>query len=464
MEIELHNVRAFVRNATEAEHLWISEYLSWVDDKAWVRRWKGYGRSSADYVRLYDRVDDSYPAGFTRMLVKAATAHGFTCQVADARQRPTSARLPLPQGLRDYQVETCEAGLRRTRGVIWAATGAGKTQIAMGWVESVPLRWLFLVNQTQLGNQARDRYRSFCGADSGVIAEGVWKPDTAAHSLTVATFQSLYSKIKQPASSADYQLGVKYLESVQGVIIDECHVLPADSFRKVLEFTPEAYYRLGLSATPLARGDRKSMYLIGCLGSVIHRISAKTLIEAGVLARPIIRLRRHYQESDKKSWQAAYNEVIAKGKARNQLIVDMAELAAKPCIVFVRDLDQGQWLAKRLSKRGSLVEYVDGQTPTKQREAMVQRLERGETDILVASVVMNQGIDVPQLRSIVMAAGGSSTVATLQRVGRGMRRVPGKDTVEIWDVYDEGNKWLERHTRDRIASYDTEEYEYEVIG
>lgn len=463
MRLELHNVRAKVIEATEAEHLWIGEYLSWADDKAWVRRWKGYGRSSQDYVRLYNREDDSYPAGFTLMLRKAAEAHGFTVEVTDARQKPAYAPLPLPPGLRDYQVETCTTGLRRTRGVVWAATGAGKTQIAMGWVESTPLRWLFLVNQTQLGLQARDRYRAFCGQEAGVIAEGMWKPDGGAHGLTVATFQSLHSKLKQPASSPEYQMVTNFLESIQGVIVDECHVLPADSFRKALDHMPEAYYRLGLSATPLSRGDRKSMYMIGCLGSVIQRISARVLIEAGILAKPIIRFKTHHQESEKKTWKGAYNEIVVKGRSRNQLICKMAELAAKPCIVFVKDLDQGMWLAKALTKGGQLVEYVDGKTPTKQRQAMVQRLEFGETDILVASVVMNQGIDVPQLRSLVIAAGGSSTIAALQRVGRGMRRVPGKDTVEVWDVKDTGNKWLQNHTRDRINSYETEEYEIEYL-
>lgn len=464
MIVELQNVRAYVRNATEAEHLWLSDYLSWADDKAWVRKWKGYGKSSADYVRLYDRVDDSYPAGFTRMMAKAAEGHGFTVQVVDGRIKPNALSLPLPAGLRDYQVETCNIGLKRTRGVVWAATGAGKTQVAMGWVESTPIRWLFLVNQTQLGLQARDRYRAFCGQDAGVIAEGEWKPDNAAHGLTVATFQSLYAKLKQDSSMPDHKLAVAFLAGIEGVIVDECHVLPADSFRKVLDYCP-AYYRLGLSATPLSRGDRKSMYLIGCLGSVVHRIPAKTLIDAGVLAKPIIRFKAHHQESERTTWQGAYNEIIGKGgkSPRNVLVCKLAELAAKPCIVFVKDLDQGMWLAKALTRGGQPVEYVDGKTPTKQRQAMVTRLERGDTDILVASVVMNQGIDVPQLRSIVNAAGGSSTIATLQKVGRAMRRVPGKDTVEIWDIKDTGNKWLERHTRERIASYETEDYDIEFI-
>lgn len=466
MIIELHNIRAKVVSALDEEHRWVTDFLSWADDKAWIRKWKGYNKSANDFIRLYSRVDDTYPAGFTGMLVKAAKEAGHTVVIVDKRVRPgtldgTQAtgtwRLPLPPGLRDYQVEAVEACVKRTRGVVWAATGAGKTQVAMGLVESVPVRWLFLVNQTQLGLQARDRFRQFSGMEAGVIAEGEWNEGTV---FTVATFQTLYAKLKK--GGADGDKAIKFLESVEGVIVDEAHVLPADSFRKVLESCP-AYYRLGLSATPLSRGDRKGMHLIGCLGSVIYRISAKTLIEAKILAKPIIKLKPHHQESDKATWQGAYSEIVAKGKERNKLICTMADLAAKPAVVFFKDLTQGKLLEKALTKMGHKVEYVDGTTPTAVRQAMVTRLERGDTDILVASVVMNQGIDVPELRAVVMAAGGASVIATLQRVGRGMRRTPTKDTFEVWDVKDTGNKWTAKHAKERLAAYASEEYEVEEL-
>ncbi len=433
MIIELYNVRARVLNATEPEHLWITDYLSWEDDSVFHRRRQGYKGSS--YIRLYNRVDDTFPAGFTRMLARAATAHGFQVQVQDARVVPCSraAMLPLPTGLRDYQVAATNEAARRTRGVVWAATGSGKTMIAMGLVESIPVRWLFLVNQTQLGLQARDRYQQFCGQASGVIAEGKWEPDTSAHGLTVATFQSLYSKLKKGSSTYEGRDALQFLGSVEGVIVDEVHVLPADSFRHVIDLTAAAYWRIGLSATPLARHDKKSMYMIGCLGSVVHRIPPRQLIDAKVLAEPIIHMTLHEETSEAATWQGAYGDIVVRSKPRNTLVCQLAEAATKPCVIFFKAPKQGKMIAKALAKRGHKVEYVDGTTATPVRQAMVTRLERGDTDILVASVVMNQGIDIPNLRSIVLAAGGSSTIAALQRVGRGMRRVPGKDHVDIYD-------------------------------
>jgi len=461
MEVELHNVRARVVSATDDEHAWLTEFLSWPDDKAWVMRSRGI--RVPEYTRLYTRVDDTYPAGFTRMLVEAAKKAGHAIKVIDARTRPQTAHLPLPSYLRPYQVDAVTATTKRTRGVIWAATGSGKTQVAMGLVESIPARWLFLVNLTQLGLQARDRYRQFGGMEAGVVAEGKWTPDLSPHGLTVATFQTLHARFRRGGDPADRLEAEKFLASIEGVIVDEAHVLPADSFRGVIDRMPNAYWRIGLSATPLLRGDRKSMHLVGCLGSVTYRIGAKILVEAGVLAKPNIRMVKHDEISDKKTWQGAYSELVCRSKSRNELVCRLAREAVKPCVVFVRSCDHGKLITKALTKAGVKTEYLDGGASTPERQAAVIRLERGDTDVIVATVIMNQGIDIPNLRSMVMAAGGASSIEALQRVGRGMRVVNGKTEVDVYDVYDTGNKWTERHSRARKRSYKIEEYDVEIV-
>lgn len=458
MIIELDNVFAKVVQATDAEHEYIGEYLSWSDESAFHRR--KYGYRGDGMIRLYNRIYDTYPAGFTRMLAKAASTHGFTAQVKDVRVMPAQPFNPPPDlsWLRDYQLSAVQDSIARTRGIIWAATGAGKTEIACGLVESVPINWLFVVHRTQLGLQARDRYKLRTGQDAGVIAEGEQDLHPGGHGLTVATFQTLYAGIKRQDP-----IILNWLNTVQGVIVDECHVLPADTFRAVLDHQPNAYWRIGLSGTPLARGDRKSMHLIGCLGSVICRISAKQLIDAGVLTPPTIRMVPCHQVGTKKTWAGVYTELISQSKVRNRLICDLAQKAVKPCVVFVKTLKQGRILEKTLQKRGEKVEYLDGNAHTSTRQNAVVRLERGDIDILVVTVIMNEGVDIPQLRSVVMAAGGASPIEALQRVGRGTRKVSGKTGFDVWDINDTGDKWTERHAKARIRAYGVEEYEVQEL-
>jgi superfamily II DNA or RNA helicase len=452
MIIEIGTIRSHVVDATEEEHSWLADFLAWPDDKLFMR--KNMGHQVGDgYVRLYNRVDDDFPAGMTRMVVKGARAAGYQVKLKDARVKPANPITPNLSWLRDYQVEAKDAAIKRTRGLIWAATGAGKTEIAVGIVESVPVPWLFLVHREQLARQAAERYTRRTGQQAGSIDDL-----GTGHSFTVCTFQGLWAALKRNDKRV-----VAWLATVGGLIVDECHVVPAATFKAVLDYVP-AYWRIGISGTPLARGDRKSMHIIGCLGPVINRISAQMLIDRGLLARPIIRMVRHDEESEKKTYAGAYNELVFRSKSRNRLVLDLITRAVRPTLVFVRLVKHGKALLKALLKRGVNAEYVDGGAVVAVREAAVRRLERGDTDVLITNVVMNEGVDFQELRSVVLAAAGASTIEVLQRVGRGMRVVPGKTTFEVWDVWDAGNKFTERHSKSRRRAYEVEDYTVEVVS
>jgi superfamily II DNA or RNA helicase len=125
----------------------------------------------------------------------------------------------------------------------------------------------------------------------------------------------------------------------------------------------------------------------------------------------------------------------------------------------VQQTKHGQSLCKTLHRAGTKVEYVDGGDDIEVRRAAVKRLVRGDIDVLICTVIFNEGIDIPLLQSVVIASGGASSIAAIQRVGRGMRKASGKDTFEVWDVRDQGNKWLERHTKARLKAYAIEAYE-----
>ena len=93
------------------------------------------------------------------------------------------------------------------------------------------------------------------------------------------------------------------------------------------------------------------------------------------------------------------------------------------------------------------------------RQAVARRLRRGDTQVVIASVIWQEGIDLPEVRSVVNAAGGRSVIAALQRLGRGMRVAAGKNEVELWDFRDSGHRWLSRHTKERLAAYLSEGFE-----
>lgn len=443
---------------TDAERGWLAEYLTFAG--------KRVGRQEPKRLCLFNAFSSSYPSGFDALVRKAAVADGIHIDWLDTRTPPcvidTAADLAW---LRDYQREAVDVAAERTRGILWLPTGAGKTEIMVGLVRALPCRWLALVHRSQLADDIASRFeRRSPGLTAGRVLGGRFEIPKDAM-LVAATYQSINAALE--AGGARARAATDLLTRAQGLLADECHVAPATTFNAVLMRTVNAHYRVGLSGTPLARGDARSQFAIAALGPIIKRIKPQLLIDQGVLANPTVRMVALKQESARKMWGAAYKELITKSTARNALVVKLAQRATKPAFVFVEQTEHGKTLTNLLMRAGVRAEFVWGSHSLTSRKSLIKRLELGHFDALVCSRVFNEGIDVPSLRSVVNAGGMKSVIATLQRLGRGMRVDrdlagnvrEGGGVFEVWDVLDKGNTWMQEHARIRRDAYLAEGYE-----
>ena len=455
MWIEVGCTTARVLRATDEEAAWLRDYMSFPDARA---RFRAFGPRE---VRMYDDLHASFPAGLVPLVRKDAPKEGFAVEVADrTAPAPVDPDANLAW-LRDYQRDAVRAVVTRRRGIIHLATGGGKTDVAVGVVRSVPTAgWLFLVHRTTLVHQAAERFSLRArehGVDlgePGVIGEGTWREGDV---LTCATFQSLAAALRNGGAHATRAR--ELLERVGGLIIDEAHCTPAEQFWRVAMGTTRAAYRVGLSGTPLARGDKRSVLAVAALGPVVYRLRAERLIDEGVLAKPTIRLVPVEQVSERVTWSGVYNELVVKSRVRNAAVVAAALRAEKPAFVFVQNIAHGRTLEKALLRSGVRTGFVWGGHSTDWRQSAVRSLVAGRVDVLVCSVVFQEGVDVPALRAVVVASGGRSVIAALQRIGRGMRverdaaGAVTKASFEVWDFADRGHGWLERHARERRQAY-----------
>lgn len=444
MLIKLTNTHALVVSAKDHDRSWLSDYLSF--------RTKG-SRGREEVHSLYNSIGAVFPSGMIEAVQAQAKHDRIRVDVVDTRKAPCAAdKFALLDWLRDYQTAAIDVARTKHRGVYHHVTGAGKTEVIVGLTELYDCPWLIIVHRKELLHQTAERFAMRTGELVGKIGDGVLKPGR----VTIAMFQTLVSLIKTPKWK-------RWLESRQGLIVDECHVLPASTFYRVAQACTAAHFRYGFSGTPFARGDRKSVYTWGALGPIIHEVRAPELIDAGVLARPQVRMVPVMQLIHAKTWAEVYRIGIVESPTRNAAVISVARAAAKPCLLFVQHIEHGKTLCKELARLGEQVEFVWGTHKTPIRRAAIRRLVHGDIDILICNVIFQEGVDIPELQSVVVGSGGKSTIMVLQYVGRGMRKRDRngsvtKEEVEIYDFLDRGNRWLQRHAKARLKAYATEKY------
>ncbi len=457
MRVEVDCATARVVEGTPDERRWLREYLTFEDPQARFH-------NGDPLIELVNPVDDSFPSGFAGKVRKAAATRThpsgrldpIEVELVDVRTRPPP-RVPVDLSwLRPYQQQAVEAALTRTRGIIQMPTGAGKSVAAAAIIASVPeAKWLVLVPQSDLLEQFAKHLRERLGEEPGLIGDGHWNPQR----VTVATFQTLSRRMSKQRDQATYA----FMRSVQGMIVDEAHSVAAGTFSFVTSKATNAFYRLGISATPLDRSDRKSIFVLGQFGGIIHKVTSAELRAQGYLAEATIRMARLEQGCGAPTWQGVYGECVVRSKPRNALVAEMAARVAKPALVFVSQVKQGKVLMPLLKAKGLKAEFVWGEDDTDGRRTAIKALVEGRLDVIVASNVFAQGVDIPSLAGIVNAAAGMSVILTLQRLGRGTRITESKRRFEVWDVLDDGNRHLAKHGRQRLDVYENEGFVVERL-
>jgi superfamily II DNA or RNA helicase len=132
------------------------------------------------------------------------------------------------------------------------------------------------------------------------------------------------------------------------------------------------------------------------------------------------------------------------------MIVDTArELVATGHKVYihVERIEHGEILAVMFDD----VSFIHGATPKKERDETIARFAGTEVNCLV-STLLGEGVDIPSMTAIIMAGGLKTQVGVVQKVGRALRKSPGKKEAVVVDFRDKG-PFLARHFQARMDVY-----------
>jgi superfamily II DNA or RNA helicase len=248
-------------------------------------------------------------------------------------------------------------------------------------------------------------------------------------------------------------------------VFDECHHLPTDFSRVIAEFSI-APFRLGLSATP-ERSDGKHADLDLLIGPEVYRKTAEelaghTLAEYELLQirvtlsdserdryDELIKIRNEFLQQSKiflgtlKGWQrfvsasarskAGRRAMLAHREARGiafgtegklrVLETLLADHYGDRSLIFTDD----NAMVYRISQ-DLLIPAITHKTSVKERHEILAKFRSGEYGTVVASRVLNEGVDVPEASVAIVLSGTGSTREHIQRLGRILRKgsVPGK--------------------------------------
>lgn len=132
----------------------------------------------------------------------------------------------------------------------------------------------------------------------------------------------------------------------------------------------------------------------------------------------------------------------------------MLELGRKPLVLF-RDLKHGRIIEELLPK-DSKYKMITGALSLDEREQIKADFKDGKLDLLLASSVFDQGVDLPGLDALVLAGGGKSTAKSLQRIGRVIRAAPGKKDALVLETWDQCH-FVKKHSQMRKDAYGWED-------
>lgn len=402
---------------------------AWIDFATWDDRIERFRVPAIDYPHLLVSLERD-----GRSVVDKAKAFDSLDLNADLKLTPYPHQ---QEALSAWQ----SAG---GRGVVVLPTAAGKTYLALLAVHATQQSVLICVPTLDLMHQWYERLlKAFPNAKVGLLGGG--SRDRAP--ILVSTYDSAAIH----AETLGNQFGL--------LIFDECHHLPSDFNRVIAEYAI-APYRLGLTATP-ERSDGRHTDLEHLIGPEVYRKSAADLsgkaladyeiVTIEVKLKPeerdrytaLIKTRNDFLRDSKiglgslQGWQRfvqmsarsqrGRQAMLAHRKAKQialgtdgklRVLADLLERHhPESVLIFTND----NATVYRISQQ-FLIPAITHQTPVKERHDILTRFREGTYQTLVVSHVLNEGVDVPEVKIAILLSGTGSTREYVQRLGRILRR------------------------------------------
>jgi len=425
--------------------------------------------------RLFNKRSLAFPTGLFNLFREAAADHRIAVKVVDMRARPNlGTPIPLKEiVLRDYQIEAADIAIKKQRGMVHAATGSGKTEIIAELIGRLNIPTLVLIHKQDIFHQLVTRLSNRLGVPIGKMGCGIVYPQNITVGMIQTVHRSYGGTLKGMKDVDEDDTVIpkpeiirQFVERAECVIIDECHHVSSEIYNVVMRKCEKAFYRYGFSASPW-REDNADLLLDAHTGSRCVSLSASELIRRGYLAKPTIYLCEfNHGRPSAFGYAHMYDQQVVKNSFRNKLIIQavLKALASKKSVLIaVTRIEHGQILEAMLKECvPGKIRFASGKIDSAERKQILKDLDAKKLDVVIATTVFGEGIDVPSLDVLINAKANQSSIESLQLVGRALRKTATKHNVTVVDIYDDHCKYLGKHSKKRLEIYKSEP-EFDIV-
>ena len=416
----------------------LKEELNFANSEFFIK--KKIGKSTWGTQRFFKCIEETeydiiIPRGFIGRILRFCKQHNIDFEFLDNREKQNPVDFTNNLSLRPHQHIASEAISQKDLGVISSPPGSGKTVIGLKIIADKQQPSLIIVHRKQLLEQWIERIQTFLGIaknEIGRIGQGKAK---IGKTVTVAMIQSLGKHIiKQETKD--------FVQSFGTIIIDECHHIPADTFRNTIsKLSP--YYQYGLTATPFRKGNDDKLIFI-YLGEIIAEIKPN---EIEKYKHPRIEIRNtslNVPYNSKTDTFETLSKILIHDSTRNKLIIKdvIAELnKGKKVIIITERKDHIDTLNQFLKQSFETV-TLSGEDSESSRLIKWKLLNEGNYQVLITTgQFFGEGSDLQNASCLFLAYPFSFKGKLIQYIGRVQR---SEITPIIYDYRDHQIDYLNR--------------------
>jgi superfamily II DNA or RNA helicase len=421
-------------------------YLTYKNpEKAMKRNMGVWAGNVADNLFLFRRFEE----GGTKYLLidrgcykTVATVLGWNGYSIVMKDKRVGAPITIPPHiitLEPYQQDALDNVIgKKHQGIIVFPTGTGKTVTAIALTAKLSHRTLILVHTTDLLDQWK---RSLAKFIPGVgVDHYAGEHKKIGEHYTIATVQTMAKGIPEEVIM---QFGT--------IVLDECHHVAATTFQDTVGQFP-AMHRYGLTATPKRR-DGKNFFITSAFGDVLAQIEYEDAGDRIIMPTifPIkTKLSSDYSQiyvdrgavGPVLNYTYVYN-IFASDADRNKIILDLVHMALQVpkshVLILTKRRENAISLKEYLVPMGVPTEALLGGGTSKYKKEKAEAIQQtlaGNIQVLTGTSVADEGLDIINLNTLILASPSSWYGILQQRIGRIMRNHQGKETPNVYDLVD----------------------------